>query len=73
MMKITGGKWRKAEETDEVWFEGCKSTMKKVIAERKHGLLLAGWNNAIALAGIKKCKEARERLNASWTLITIAI
>ena len=67
MMKITGGKWRKTGETDEVWFEGCKSTMKKVIAERKHGLLLPGWNSTVALAGIKKCKEKHEwAKNRTW-------
>ena len=56
-MNITGGKWRKAGETDTVWFEGCKATMTKVIGGRTHGILLPGWNTTIALAGVKKCKD----------------
>ena len=60
-VKITGGKWRKPDETDHVWIEGADETMAKIHQPGKFKKLFPDWDDKEAVKGIKICAK-----NMKW-------
>ena len=66
-LRITGGKWRKPDETDHVWLEGAEQTMAKIHQPGKFTKLFPDWDDTEAVRGIKECaKKGEWEIGRAW-------
>ena len=56
-LKITGGKWRKKDETDHVWIEGADETMGMIHQPGKFTKIFPDWDEKEAVKGVQVCAK----------------